>query len=88
MLRRPDLKVELSAHTDAIGSDAYNKLLSQKRAEFLVDIFIFFGVPESQLVPVGYGEEKIRNKCKNDVKCTDEEHEYNRRVEFKILDEK
>lgn len=85
MLIRPDLKVEISAHTDAIGSDAYNKILSQKRADFIVNTLVFFGIPENQLIPVGYGEEKIRNKCKNRVKCTEEEHGYNRRVEFKIL---
>jgi OOP family OmpA-OmpF porin len=85
MLMRPDLKVEISAHTDAIGSDAYNKILSQKRADFIVNTLVFFGIPKSQLVPVGYGEEKVRNKCKNGVECSDEENEYNRRVEFKVL---
>jgi outer membrane protein OmpA-like peptidoglycan-associated protein len=87
MLRRPNLKVEISAHSDAIGSDAYNKNLSQKRAEYVVNFLVFAGVPEEQLVAKGYGEEKIRNKCKNGVECTDEEHGYNRRVEFKILKE-
>lgn len=85
MLIRPDLKVEISAHTDAIGSDAYNKILSQKRADFIVNTLVFFGIPENQLIPVGYGEEKIRNQCKNGVECSNEENEYNRRVEFKIL---
>ena len=87
MLRRPNLKVEISAHSDAIGSDAYNKNLSQKRAEYVVNFLVSSGVPKEQLVAKGYGEEKIRNKCKNGVECTKEEHGYNRRVEFKILKE-
>ena len=87
MLLHPDMKVQISAHTDAIGSDSFNKILSQKRADFVVNTLVFLGVPEGQLVAKGYGEEKIRNKCKNGVECTEEEHGYNRRVEFKILKE-
>ena len=41
MLLHPDMKVEISAHTDAIGSDSYNKILSQKRADFVVNTLVF-----------------------------------------------
>jgi outer membrane protein OmpA-like peptidoglycan-associated protein len=85
MLKHPELKVELSAHTDARGRDSYNKSLSQRRAESAVKYLVDHGVPANQFVAVGYGEEKIRNRCANWVECSDEEHEYNRRVEFKIL---
>lgn len=85
MLKHPELKVELSAHTDARGRDSYNKDLSQRRAESAVKYLVDHGVPADQFVAVGSGEDKIRNHCTNGVKCTDEEHEYNRRVEFKIL---
>jgi hypothetical protein len=37
------------------------------------------------LIAIGYGEEKIRNKCVDEVPCTEEEHGYNRRTEFKVL---
>lgn len=88
MLKHPELKVELSAHTDARGSDTYNKDLSQRRAQSAVDYLVKHGIPADQFTAVGYGEDKIRNKCTNGVKCSDEEHEFNRRVEFKILDTK
>jgi outer membrane protein OmpA-like peptidoglycan-associated protein len=85
MLKHPELKVELSAHTDARGSDTYNKDLSQRRANSAVKYLVDHGIPANQFTAVGYGEDKVRNKCTNGVKCSDEEHEYNRRVEFKIL---
>ena len=80
-----EINVELSAHTDSRGSDSYNKRLSQKRAESTVKWLIENGVDTSRLVPIGYGESKLVNECKNGVKCSDEEHMKNRRVELKVL---
>ena len=81
----PTIRVEMSAHTDARGSDAYNLKLSQKRAESTVKYLVDHGIAKSRLVPKGYGETKILNQCKNGVKCSEEEHEFNRRVEMKVL---
>lgn len=86
MLKHPEIKVELSAHTDARGRNAYNKNLSQKRAESAVKYLVDHGIPAVQFTAIGYGEDKIRNKCTNGVACTEEEHENNRRIEFKVLD--
>lgn len=81
----PDVSVELSAHTDSRGSDSYNQRLSQKRAESTVAYLVKKGIGAKRLHPVGYGERKLRNRCANGVKCSDEEHMFNRRVELKIL---
>lgn len=80
-----DITVELSAHTDSRGSDSYNKRLSQKRAESTVKWLVEHGIPVNRMKPVGYGETKLVNHCKNGVKCSDEEHMKNRRVELKVL---
>ncbi len=61
----PNITIELSAHTDFRGSEAYNKTLSQKRAESVVAYLIGHGIPADRLTPVGYGEERpktIRKK--------------------------
>lgn len=61
----PNITIELSAHTDFRGSDAYNKTLSQKRAESVVAYLIGHGIAADRLTPVGYGEERpktIRKK--------------------------
>lgn len=80
-----DIMVELSAHTDARGSDSYNKRLSQKRAESTVKWLVEHGIPAARMIPKGYGETKLVNHCKNGVDCSDEEHMKNRRVELKVL---
>ncbi len=61
----PNITIELSAHTDYRGAEAYNKKLSQKRAESVVNYLINHGIAPDRLTPVGYGEEKpktIRRK--------------------------
>ena len=80
-----DVKIELSSHTDARGSDAYNMKLSQARAQSCVDYLISKGVKKSSIVAKGYGETKLLNRCKNNVTCPEELHQENRRTEVKIL---
>lgn len=61
----PNITIELSAHTDYRGAEAYNKKLSQKRAESVVNYLINHGIAADRLTAVGYGEEKpktIRRK--------------------------
>lgn len=84
---RPDMKVELSAHTDAVGSDAYNLKLSNERALSCYNNLIAGGVPAKQLLYKGYGETQLVNHCKNGVTCSEQENEVNRRVELKVLSE-
>ena len=54
----PNVTIELSAHTDNRGSDAYNERLSQRRAESVVNYLIEHGIAADRLSPVGYGEAK------------------------------
>ena len=82
------LIIEIGSHTDSRGSDAYNIDLSQRRAQSVVDYFIQKGIPKSQLVAKGYGETKLLNTCGNDVNCSEEEHQKNRRTSFKVISEK
>lgn len=79
-------RVELSAHTDVRGSGPSNMSLSQKRAKSAVDYLIGKGISPSRIYSVGKGETEVKNKCVQGVPCSNEEHEVNRRVEFKILE--
>ncbi len=54
----PNVTIELSAHCDYRGAVAYNKVLSQKRAEAVVTYLIEHGIAKDRLSPVGYGKEK------------------------------
>ena len=81
----PDMVIELSSHTDARGKTKYNQKLSQRRAESAKRYLIENGISANRIEAVGYGESMILNRCKNGVNCTDDEHRFNRRTEFKII---
>lgn len=81
MKKNPDVVVELGSHTDARGNDAYNMRLSDARAKSAVDYIVENGIDKSRIVPVGYGETK---HVIEDAQ-TEEEHQKNRRTEFKVV---
>ncbi len=83
--QNPSLKIELSSHTDSRGNDAYNRKLSQQRAEAAVKYLVANGIAANRLTAKGYGETKLLNRCANGVNCSDEEHQANRRTEIKVL---
>src|SRR5690606_32926114 len=85
MRDNPTLRIELSSHTDSRGSDSYNMSLSQKRAQAAVDYIVGRGIARDRMVAKGYGETRLVNKCSNGVKCTEEEHQKNRRTEIEVL---
>jgi outer membrane protein OmpA-like peptidoglycan-associated protein/tetratricopeptide (TPR) repeat protein len=78
----PAIRIELSSHTDSRSSDAYNLDLSQRRAQSAVDYIVSKGVAAERLVAKGYGETQLIIK---DAK-TEEEHQTNRRTEFKVIE--
>lgn len=80
----PNISIEMGSHTDCRGKDMYNMVLSNKRAKAAVDYLISQGIDPSRLKWKGYGESKPRNKCVNGVVCSEEEHQWNRRTEFKV----
>jgi len=80
-----DIKVDISAHTDSKGSEEDNLKLSELRAKAVVNYFVANGISATRLSAKGFGESKIRNRCKNNIDCGELEHALNRRVEFKIL---
>jgi outer membrane protein OmpA-like peptidoglycan-associated protein len=78
--KNPDLALEISAHTDNIGSFEYNMQLSQNRAQSIVDYLVSRGISKQRLVAKGYG--KSRPISSNN---TEDGRMKNRRVEFIIL---
>jgi outer membrane protein OmpA-like peptidoglycan-associated protein len=81
----PEVQVELSAHTDSRGAATVNMVMSAKRAKACVDYLVSKGVDQTHIIAIGYGEEKIRNRCKDEVPCSDKEHAVNRRTEFRVV---
>ena len=81
LIDNPTVNIELSSHTDARDTDAYNKKLSQNRAQSAVDYIVSKGIARERMVAKGYGETQLVIK---EAK-TEEEHQKNRRTEFTIL---
>ncbi|MDD3876447.1 MAG: OmpA family protein [Bacteroidales bacterium] len=84
LTENPQINIELGSHTDSRGTDRYNERLSQRRAESAVAYIISRGIDQSRITAKGYGESELVNQCADGVRCTDEEHQMNRRTEFKI----
>jgi peptidoglycan-associated lipoprotein len=85
LLENPSVKIQLSSHTDCRGKDDYNAVLSQKRAESAVNFLISKGIPTDRLTAKGYGESSPASPC-DCAKCTEDQHQVNRRTTFKVLE--
>ena len=81
----PGAKMEIASHTDSRGNKASNKVLSEKRAQSVVNYLLSKGVNGSRLVANGYGENRLKNRCADGVSCTERQHASNRRTEFRLI---
>ena len=80
----PTMKLDIRSHTDSRASHKYNEVLSDNRAKSTISWLVKNGVDQSRLTGKGYGETQLVNKCADDVKCSEEDHQFNRRSEFII----
>jgi OmpA-OmpF porin, OOP family len=80
MKDRPSMEVEISGHTDAVGSDTYNLGLSERRAKAVVSYLTGKGIQKDRIITLFLGESKPV-----DTNETKEGRGRNRRVEFKIV---
>jgi outer membrane protein OmpA-like peptidoglycan-associated protein len=89
MNKYPNLVVELGSHTDCRASKAYNMKLSDKRAKASAEYIKKKITNPARIYGKGYGESRLLNgcECEGTVKsdCSEEEHEKNRRTEFKVI---
>jgi outer membrane protein OmpA-like peptidoglycan-associated protein len=81
----PTIKIEIRSHTDSRASASYNLTLSEQRAKSVVKYLLNKGVDPTRLVYKGYGESEPINECEDGIECDEEQHQENRRTEFKIL---
>lgn len=80
MRDNPNINIELSSHTDVRSSHEYNMNLSQRRAQSAVNYIASQGIENRRMVAKGYGETKLIIENAK----TEEEHQVNRRTEFKV----
>lgn len=80
----PTLALDIRSHTDSRQSDSSNMILSEKRAQSTKNWLISKGIDGNRLSAKGFGETQLVNKCADGVKCTEQQHQQNRRSEFII----
>lgn len=85
MKERPNISVEITSHTDSRGSAASNLSLSEQRVRSVVNYLVNKGISRNRLVAKGYGESRLKNRCRDGVNCSEEEHAQNRRTEFRVI---
>jgi outer membrane protein OmpA-like peptidoglycan-associated protein len=83
----PEIKIELSSHTDSVDTHEFNLVLSQRRAESAVNYMIRKGIAPDRMIAKGYGESRpIARNTNPDGTDNPEGRQRNRRTEFKILE--
>ena len=84
MVENPTIKINIKSHTDSRASFEYNDQLSERRAKSTLEWLVKNGIDTGRLTAKGYGERQLVNKCSDDVPCSEDEHQANRRSEFII----
>ncbi|MDR0712262.1 MAG: OmpA family protein [Prevotellaceae bacterium] len=80
---QPKLRIEVSGHTDNVGSAEFNYNLSMERAKSVVDYLIKAGIDADRLTYVGYGfDQPVASNATTEGRLA------NRRTEFKVLESK
>ncbi|WP_298479766.1 OmpA family protein [uncultured Maribacter sp.] len=86
MQEYPNMVIKIESHTDSRNNDAYNEALSDRRAKSTRDYIISQGISSNRIESaIGYGEKQLVNNCDNTTKCSDSQHDVNRRSEFIIV---
>ena len=83
----PEANIRIRSHTDSRSSSSYNTKLSEARAyATLVYLVERGGIDPSRLTAQGFGETRLKNDCGDGVRCSEVEHQANRRSEFIIVE--
>lgn len=86
MREYPNMKVELWSHTDSRSSKEFNQKLSDNRAKSTAEYLFKRGISRSRIIEYkGFGENQLVNGCADGVKCSEAEHQLNRRTEIKVV---
>ncbi len=84
MNANPNKRVSIGGHCDIRGSAEYNEKLSMRRNDAAIRYLTGAGVARGRIHATAYGYSKLINNCTKDVECPEEQHQQNRRVEFKF----
>lgn len=80
--------LEIISYTDSRGEEKDNLELSKKRSEAVQSFLIEKGIAKNRIKAIGMGEKNLLNNCVNNVNCSENEHQVNRRTELKFYSNK
>lgn len=86
LVKRPNMRIEVRAHTDCRGSAVYNLKLSNERALSVVKYLIFKGISAKRLEHIGLGLKRAAADCPDCGRCSEEQYYLHRVLEFKVLE--
>ena len=81
----PAMTIAIRSHTDNRQTHKYNEQLSDKRANSTLEFIVKNGIAKNRLTAKGYGETQLLNNCSDNIPCSEEEHQKNRRSEFIVI---
>ncbi|MEP7169970.1 MAG: OmpA family protein [Bacteroidota bacterium] len=82
----PDVRLLMNSYCDARGTNAYNQKLSQRRAESATKWLTNNGMDKGVVEKMEWaGETMLMNKCADGSKCSEEDHQLNRRTEIRVI---
>ncbi len=84
LMSNPSIVVKLNGHTEAKGNRYGNLDVSQKMAEKAKNYIVSKGVNADQMIPRGYGERYLKNRCRRGIYCDKSQHAENRRIEVVV----
>ncbi len=85
MQQDKDMDIEVAAHTDSRGKAPFNLNLSQLRADNIKSYLAEKDISPDRIRSIGYGETRLKNHCADNIECTEEEHQINRRTEIRVI---
>jgi outer membrane protein OmpA-like peptidoglycan-associated protein len=85
LMKNPQLKLQLEAHTDATGDESTNLKLSDLRANVALQYLASRGIARERMIAVAMGESHPVTMCTENNSCSDAQHAVNRRTELKLL---
>jgi len=85
--QHPNLRLNLSSHTDSRATGEYNQALSQRRSASAIAYLVKHGISVFRITYANFGETHLVNECSDGVNCTPEQHQLNRRTEFRLIEE-
>ncbi len=86
MSDNPNIRVEMGSHTDSRATGPYNEKLSEQRAMAAIEYLVSRGIDRFRLTYKFYGESQLIEPCPDGVPCSEEQHQRNRRTEFKVIE--